>query len=132
MAPPYCQAWIVEQTRPRWRRSESNPPLVNSRITLRTWLASVSQLAAIDGADTPALEPNTIDARPRVDACFARFASRLSRIASSYANGLTTPLGDASPPPKSRCNPIRHQQRVSGQPIRESPLDDGEREPRLI
>src|SRR5665213_3828249 len=119
VAPPYCQAWIVEQTRLRWRRSESNPPLVNSRITLRTWLASVSQLAAIDGADTPAVEPNTIDARPRVDACFARFASRLSRIASSYASGLTNTSRGRITPPRSRCNPIRHQQRVSGQPIRE-------------
>ena len=97
------------------RAQRVEPPLVNSRITLRTWLSSVSHLAGIDGADTRALEPNTIDARPRVDACFARFASRLSRNASSCASGLTTAPRDASPPPRSRCNQIRHQQRVSGQ-----------------
>jgi hypothetical protein len=56
---------------------------LKSWITLRTWLSSVSQLAAIDDAGKPALEPSTIAARSRVDACFERFASRLSRNASS-------------------------------------------------
>src|SRR5665213_3802025 len=120
VAPPYCQAWIVEQTRLRWRRSESNPPLVNSRITLRTWLASVSQLAAIDGADTPAVEPNTIDARPRVDACFARFASRLSRIASSYVSGLTNTSRGRITTSQVEMQPNSPPAASSGQTIREA------------
>jgi hypothetical protein len=66
--------------------------------------------------------PQQINARSRLASNAALRDNRLRQLPSSGSRSPQTPTGDASPPPRSRCIPLRHRTALSGQSIRDGQL----------